>query len=118
MLLRHALPDGSWHYDWMLETVAGGPLVTFRVMHRPDACETRWFEAERIDDHRRAYLTYEGAVSGGRGEVERVGAGVLLDWNEEPRRCTCSISSMGIIHRWMGEAAEVGRHPWIFERID
>jgi hypothetical protein len=102
----------------MLETVPGGPLVTFRVQHRPDAPETRWFEAERIADHRREYLAYEGAVSGGRGEVERIGVGVLLDWNEEPRRCACSISSMGIIHHWIGEATEVTHRPWIFERVE
>lgn len=116
VLLRHTLPDGSWHYDWMLETLAGGPLVTFRVQHRPDAPETRWFEAERIADHRREYLMYEGPVSGNRGEVRRVGAGVVIYWSETPERCACSILSVGVIHAWTGEEAAVANHSWIFER--
>ena len=31
--------------------------------------------AERIADHRRVYLTYEGEISGGRGQVRRIDAG-------------------------------------------
>jgi hypothetical protein len=40
---------------------------------------------ERLADHRAAYLEYEGAVSGGRGEVIRVAAGTyeLLSRDDE-----------------------------------
>ena len=72
VLLEHCLGDGSSHFDWMIER--GGRLITFRVRARIDLGVER-FEAERIEDHRAAYLTYEGPVLGGRGEVRRVAAG-------------------------------------------
>lgn len=78
MLLLHELPDGSRHYDWLVErdgdSAAG--LVTFRVGERIDAAPAR-FEAVRIADHRREYLSYEGPVSGGRGVVTRVAEGEI-----------------------------------------
>lgn len=76
VLLRHDLPDGSSHYDWMIER-AGNALITFRTSARVDQGGVGGFEAERIDDHRGAYVTYEGPVSGGRGTVSRVATGEL-----------------------------------------
>lgn len=84
VLLKHDLPDGSWHHDWMLErddTGAGGStssLLSFRL--HPELTWPPsgggWFRADQIADHRREYLTYEGPVSGGRGRVSRVCRGV------------------------------------------
>ncbi len=118
VLLRHTLPDGSWHYDWMLETRPGGPLTTFRVQHRPDALETRWFEAHRIADHRREYLTYEGAVAGNRGEVQQVSQGSVLEWHESAAGVTCSIESSGRILQWTGRSTGLQDGSWLFERIE
>lgn len=84
VLLRHDLPDGSWHYDWLLEPASAaaapvGPdarvLLAFRVANRLDAGPPREFPAERLPDHRRLYLDYEGEIAGGRGRVTRVAAG-------------------------------------------
>ena len=81
VLLLHEMPDGLRHYDWMLEReVLGGgdpderSLVTFRL-GEPFEAGIKVFAAERIGDHRRAYLTFEGSVPGGRGVVSRVSAG-------------------------------------------
>ena len=77
VLLRHDLPDGTWHYDWLIEREdrLGGAtdptLMTFRVMVRPDEAGGG-FDAEHRPDHRRVYLEYEGSVGGGRGNVTRV----------------------------------------------
>jgi len=79
VLLSHTLVDGSHHYDWMLEREGSmregeGTLVAFRVqvmVHESGA-----FDAERIEDHRREYLRYEGEISRGRGRVARVAQGV------------------------------------------
>jgi hypothetical protein len=79
--LLHELPDGSAHVDWLLGTDPDGqrPLITFRLPRRVDelrAGET--MDAQRIADHRPAYLTYEGPISGGRGgrgTVRRLRAG-------------------------------------------
>jgi hypothetical protein len=55
------------HWDLMLEQ--GDSLRTWRLSQPPDAAES--IAAEALPDHRLAYLDYEGAVSGGRGNVER-----------------------------------------------
>ena len=74
VLLRHELPDGSAHFDWMIQRAGG--LVTFRVSERIDL-GLGGFRAERLPDHREAYLEYEGPVSGGRGTVRRIADGSL-----------------------------------------
>ena len=77
VLLRHDLPDGSSHFDWLLERPSHPGLLTFRVQERIDRPEegSGRFTATRLADHRRAYLIYEGPVSGERGSVTRVAEG-------------------------------------------
>lgn len=74
VLLRHDLPDGSHHFDWMLARDNDGPLLTFRL-DRDISLDADPFEAEHLADHRRAYLQYEGEVSGNRGTVVRIASG-------------------------------------------
>lgn len=104
-LLHHDLPDGSWHYDWLLEDASHpeGGLLTFRIGVRPDSGGMQAFDAQRLMHHRRAYLTYEGEVSGGRGTVRRVAEG------------TCEIEADGPVfqvllieagRRWVGTRRE------------
>lgn len=82
VLLLHETRAGT-HHDWLVAdpTLAGvpdAPLWTVRV-----AAPTRQWRAVRrlklvpLPPHRRAYLTYEGPVSGGRGVVRRVDAGTV-----------------------------------------
>ena len=59
------------HWDLMLE--AGTALRTWRLHEPPDAAGS--IAAEALPEHRHEYLTYEGPVSGGRGEVRRWDAG-------------------------------------------
>lgn len=78
VLLIHETPDGAWHYDWMMQSAAvdpNAPLITFRTRHRPDDPACMSFPAERLADHRAAYLAYEGPVSGDRGRVRRLAQG-------------------------------------------
>lgn len=79
VLLRHVLPDGSSHFDWMFAPDASpaSALVTFRVdqpIHHP---EVDLFDAEMIGRHRREYLTFQGPISGNRGSVQRVVSGLI-----------------------------------------
>lgn len=108
VLLRHDLPDGSWHYDWMLESGVHpeGGLVTFRVMVRVDEW-SQGFEAQRLAPHRRAYLDYEGEVSGGRGRVERVGEGKC---DVEVDGAVFQVVLIEARRRWVGELVEGGPH--------
>ena len=80
VVLRHDLPDGSHHYDWMIAVEPEGnqPLKTFRLAERLDQLEpTHQLSAIRIQDHRPDYLGYEGPVAGDRGMVKRVCSGDL-----------------------------------------
>lgn len=70
VILEHDHP--SLHWDLMLET--GAVLWTWRLAAPPRQAGER-IAAERIGDHRKAYLEYEGPVSGGRGTVRRWDAG-------------------------------------------
>ena len=64
---HHVCPQGD-HYDWMLERAGG--LITFQMSVRlGDLIVGQAVDVRRLGEHRRAYLTYEGPVSGGRGSV-------------------------------------------------
>lgn len=82
VLLRHDLPDGTWHLDWMLETrpdeddPQSRSLATFRLSDDPRGVAIgAGVPGERIGAHRRAYLTFEGEIDGGRGRVRRLASG-------------------------------------------
>ncbi len=70
-ILRH---DGveTPHYDLLFETMPGSDLATWRSPVWPIIEPT---EVVKLRDHRRAYLQFEGALSGGRGQVYRVAEG-------------------------------------------
>ncbi len=61
---------GAAHYDLMLRR--GEALATWQLAQQPaEIAPGEPIPAKRLGDHRLAYLTYEGPVSGGRGEVAR-----------------------------------------------
>lgn len=79
VVLEHRLPDGSRHFDWMIERPDPGVerrLWTWRTEARPDRVEA--FAGEQIGNHRVVYLEFEGELSGGRGRVTRVAAGQAI----------------------------------------
>lgn len=98
VLLLHQLPDGSSHLDWLMERPDSDRLISFRVRDRIDspspACSVQRFKAEAMPDHRRAYLEYEGPVSGERGSVSRVAAG-SVDWVERSTEAIAVILDFG-----------------------
>jgi hypothetical protein len=74
VILRHegiALP----HFDLMFETAPGSLLATWRSDAWPIEEPTPLL---RLGDHRREYLTYEGAISGNRGHVRHVESGRMM----------------------------------------
>ena len=81
MLLLHRTPDGNAHVDWL---VATGPtsdpesrsLASFRLPARLDVLTAgESMPAEALPAHRNRYLEFEGPLSGGRGDVQRIAAG-------------------------------------------
>ncbi len=71
VILEHDFP--FLHWDYLIED--GEMLASWRLMVAPGNGISAL--ATRIGDHRRHYLTYEGPVSGNRGAVRRVQAGLL-----------------------------------------
>lgn len=76
-ILRHDCPPGyerELHWDFMLEF--GETLKTWALPQAPgEAAGGESSSADELPDHRLAYLTYEGPVSGGRGCVTRCDRG-------------------------------------------
>lgn len=115
VVLRHTLPDGSVHLDWMIERVdAAAGLITFRMDIGVNLSKPGEMKAERIGDHRREYLTYEGAVSGGRGDVVRIAEFGILELVESGGRLRVVLEreASGGRMEWTGEK-ENGPH-WKF----
>ncbi len=76
VILLHETPPGyarATHFDLMLEHQEA--LRTWAVNAWPPTGRSAM--AERLADHRLAYLDYEGALSGERGMVRRIDAGVF-----------------------------------------
>ncbi len=60
------------HYDLMFESKPGSDLATWRSLVWPIESQTPLI---RLRDHRRAFLDYEGQLTGQRGSVQRVASG-------------------------------------------
>ncbi len=71
VVLRHEGADEP-HFDLMFETKAGSDLATWRANEWPITAAT---EFTPLRPHRRAYLQYEGQISGDRGQVHRIQSG-------------------------------------------
>ncbi|MFN0011627.1 MAG: hypothetical protein ACKVS8_08290 [Phycisphaerales bacterium] len=88
VLLRHDLPDGTSHIDWLIDRHPLGPngqapkrdesehsLLTLRCTRRPDDPCTPPGPAELLGDHRRLYLRFEGTMGAAKGTVHRIAGG-------------------------------------------
>lgn len=125
VLLLHELADGTSHVDWMIASDPRGrdPLITFRVDGRVDEMtDEQRLLARRIDDHRPAYLTYEGPVSGGRGTVRRLSRGVVVSWQRAGDRWRMNIEWTGPEGRPRCQELrvsrrEAGHDAWLIERV-
>lgn len=53
----------------------GDVLLTWRLEKEPTGPFDCPIDCQRINDHRKKYLSYEGLISGGRGVVTRVDEG-------------------------------------------
>jgi hypothetical protein len=71
------------HFDLMIEPNSQAQLWTWRCAAWP---LTVGAVLERLPDHRREFLDYEGPLSGGRGTVRRVEAGTqaAVLWTSHP----------------------------------
>jgi hypothetical protein len=85
VVLHHTgWPQHADHYDLMLQFQSGRSdddliLKTFATESDQFPSGDPANNMARLSDHRRAYLSFEGEVSGNRGNVERVDEGELSD---------------------------------------
>ena len=80
VILKHTLPDGSSHFDWMIdqpELVIENRLLTWRCQDRPDQPRLDQLVAIQLPNHRAKYLDYQGEISRSRGSVIRVAQGIV-----------------------------------------
>ncbi len=68
--------NGPTHWDLMLQDAEA--LATWQLAQAPALQPGQAMPAKRLADHRTAYLTYEGPVSGDRGEVKRFDEGEYI----------------------------------------
>src|SRR5690349_3360883 len=83
VILRHEMPTiarAGVHWDLMLEQ--GGVLRTWALADEPVPHVA--IAADELSDHRLDYLTYEGPISGGRGEVRRWDEGTYEIRSDSP----------------------------------
>ena len=104
VVLLHCLPDAGSHFDWMIEqpdTDEDRRLMTWRCVSSP--AEPDWDgSCELINMHRSLYLAYEGPISGGRGEVQRVAQGEVLQQRLEVDQIELSIRWGNRVVRYSG----------------
>jgi len=81
VLLQHDPPGGpqatglpAAHWDFLIEIAGQDHLAAWRLLNDPRTGAAE-IPAERLPDHRRRYLDYEGEISGGRGSVRRIDRG-------------------------------------------
>lgn len=120
VLLRHELPDGTWHHDWMLEDPGDpdGRLLTFRLDASVAWPPRGGFEATRLGAHRREYLSYEGEISGGRGIVRRVARGRCRLESSDPGCMAVEMQTVdggSDVVRLTGRRGKAGGDLWGFD---
>lgn len=101
VLLRHKCPESYHkpsHWDFMLEW--GDVLRTWELRELP----TGWAEqlgvteaadcvdAIALNDHRLAYLDFEGPLTGDRGAVQRCDEGLFELTNDDPESLEIELS--------------------------
>lgn len=94
VLLEHTLPDGSLHFDWLIERPRDQSehrMITFRCQIDPLADQNQPWIGHRLPDHRAHYITHEGPVSNDRGAVRRLWSHPCLVTEEGPDRVAVTV---------------------------
>ena len=93
----------------------GDVLLTWRLVELPTIGGAA-VVAQRLADHRRAYLSYQGPVSGGRGEVRRVDAGEFTWVSRKAGRL--AFDAAGELLRGHFLLSSVGEREWQLILVD
>jgi len=83
---KHTRQNRPVHWDWMFQ--AGNVLQTYRIEQPPAELPTQGISAIRIVDHPLRFLTYQGTVNKGEGNVQIAEKGTyrILSETESTRK--------------------------------
>ncbi len=118
VLLRHDLLD-TRHWDLMLDM--GETLASWQILQDPlseDFAPGSVLPARRLGDHRRGYLTYEGPVSRGRGQVTRTDGGAYFLLVRQVDLWTIRLAGRVLRGTFLLSAASGPLDQWQFQRLD
>ena len=113
--------QGQDHYDLLLEPPAVSPDAALATWQLDESLVTMAIgesqRGQKLPDHRRVYLEYEGPVSEGRGEVQRVAAGeyTLLEQHDGMWRIKLPAVAASAIFR-LHRDGEATSNAWIVTR--
>jgi len=107
---------GPLHYDLMLQHEQS--LATWRFDASPaDIRPDQVLPAHRIRDHRLAYLSYEGPVSGGRGRVDVLDRGGCVLVSADESRWEIALTGKLLRGRFELMLADPKANAWTFRRL-
>lgn len=112
-VLFHETPPGSTrasHWDFMAES--GSALRTWALDREPSPGVV--IGADPLPDHRLAYLTYEGPISGDRGQVRRWDAGQLHWILDSPESVVLAVSGQRLCGEVRLKRSSESRGRWEF----
>ncbi len=112
-VILHHVGYGRPHWDFMLEQDAS--LATWKVYHDLLEVGQEEWELLRIGDHRAAYLKYEGALSGGRGEVRRVCGGSYALCERNSQAWTIRLTSAALVGEF--ELRRIEGERWLMRKV-
>ena len=123
VILYHVLPEEDpreSHWDLMLES--NGVLRTWALAERPDVITEDNFvhciKAEKLPEHRIAYLEYEGEVSDNRGSVTQWDAGEYELLEENADFLLFNLLGKQLAGRWCLRREEKASHDyWLLGRL-
>lgn len=106
---------GPTHYDLMIED--GSALATWQFADPPIDADGS-MRCGRIADHRPAYLTYEGPISGGRGAVSIFDGGRCEVFARGPARWRVRFGGKRLAGTWELHRDEgAGKDGWAMARV-
>ena len=118
VVLLHEMPPESergLHWDLMLER--DETLLTWALNEQPSLSAS--IGAVQLDNHRLAYLDYEGEVSGGRGHVSRWDAGFYQLIDDHFDRLVIQMSGVRLECGVTAEQIASGPHwQFLFGRVE
>jgi len=107
---------GPLHYDLMLRQAEA--LATWQLSSWPaDLSVGDEVSARKLPDHRLTFLSYEGPISGKRGEVEMVDHGQYRLISRTPLRWEVVFHGTALTGRWTLTRPAETEDTWILVRL-